>query len=90
MDQGHQLSLFSGQPFHQLQRANAIADCLVKITEHDLSDNNERRVETTVQALIEAVDNEAQENIRSREVVKLLQSLKLRKASRFDGIPNYA
>jgi hypothetical protein len=49
----------SGLTFLPLERANAIAECFEnQFTQHDLCDeNNERRVEARVQALLEAVDN---------------------------------
>jgi hypothetical protein len=48
-----------GLKYHQLQKANAIADCLEnEFTTNDLCDeNHERRVEARVQALLESVDN---------------------------------
>jgi hypothetical protein len=45
-------------------------------------------VEARVQALLEAVDNNPLERIRSCDIQKLINSLKLRKACRIDGIPN--
>jgi hypothetical protein len=69
---------------------NAIADCLEKqFSPHDLCDDNqERQVETRVQALLEAIENEPPEKIRPCDLVKLIQSLTLRKTRGIDGIPN--
>jgi hypothetical protein len=56
---------------------------------HDLCDeNHERRVEATVQILLEAVDNKPPEGIRPFDLQKLIRSLKLRKSCGIDGIPN--
>jgi hypothetical protein len=41
-----------------------------------------------VQALLEAVDNNPHERIRSSDLQKLIISLKLKKACRTDSIPN--
>jgi hypothetical protein len=48
-----------GLNYHPEDKANAIADCLEnQFTPHDLCDeNHEERVEATVQALLEAADN---------------------------------
>jgi hypothetical protein len=50
-------------------------------------ENHERRVEARVQALLEAVDKPP-DRIRPRDLQKLQNSLKLRKACGIDGIPN--
>jgi hypothetical protein len=57
------IQCYLGLKFHPLERANAIADCLEEqFTPYDLCDDSrERKVETTVQALLEAVDNESPE-----------------------------
>jgi hypothetical protein len=48
-----------GVTFHLLEKANAIADCLEnQFTLHDLCDENHKhQVETRVQTLLEAVEN---------------------------------
>jgi hypothetical protein len=72
-----------GQGHHSpLGKANAIAACLEKqFTPHDLcEENHERRVEARVQALLNAVDNYPLDRIRPRNLQKLIDSLKLRKA----------
>jgi hypothetical protein len=75
-----------GLKYHQVDKANAIADCLENLfTPHNLCDeNHERRVEATVQALLEAEDNDAPEKIRPCDLLKLVSSLKLRKACGID------
>jgi hypothetical protein len=80
----------SGLKFHPLEKANAIADCLEKqFAPHALCDyNHERRVEARIQALLETVDNSPPERIRSCDLKKIINSLKLRKACGIDGIPN--
>jgi hypothetical protein len=45
-------------------------------------------VEASVQALLEAVDDNPPERVRPCHVQKLIKSLKLRKACGIDGIPN--
>jgi hypothetical protein len=56
---------------------------------HDLCDElHELLVEARVQALLEAVDNKPPERIGPRDLQKLINSLKLRKACGIDGIPN--
>jgi hypothetical protein len=79
-----------GLTFHPLEKANAIAVCLEnQFTLHDLCDeNHKRQVETRVQTLLEAVDNNSPERIRPCDLQKLLNSLKIRKACGIDGIPN--
>jgi hypothetical protein len=47
-----------------------------------------KTTEARVQALLEAVDNSHPERIRPCDLQKLINSLKLRKACRIDGIPN--
>jgi hypothetical protein len=73
-----------------MDKANAIADCLENhFTPHDLCDeNHERRVEAGVLALIEATENDTPEKIKPCDQLKLVSSLKLRKACGIDGIPN--
>jgi hypothetical protein len=70
--------------------ANEIADCLEnQFTPHDLCDgNHERRVEASVQALLEAVDNKLPERIRPRGLEEIINFLKLRKSCEINGIPN--
>jgi hypothetical protein len=80
----------SGLKYYPRDKANAIADCLENLfTPHDFCDeNHERWVEARVQALLEAEDNEALEKIRPCDLLKLISSLKLRKACGIDGVPN--
>jgi hypothetical protein len=80
----------SGLVFHPTEKANAIADCLEnQFTHHDLYDeNHERRVEASVQTLLEAADSKPPERIRPRDLQKLINSLKLKKSCGIDGIPN--
>jgi hypothetical protein len=58
------------------------ADCLEnKFTPHELCDeNHERRVEGRIQALLETEDNDPHEKLRPCDLLKLISSLKLRKA----------
>jgi hypothetical protein len=79
-----------GLKFLSLEKANAIADYLGnQFTPHDLCDeNHEWRVETRVQALLEAVDNNTPGRIRPCDLQKLIHSLKLKKACGIDGILN--
>jgi hypothetical protein len=73
-------------------KGNAIADCLENLfTPYDLCDeNHERRVEAGEQALLEAEDNDPPEKIRPCDLLKLISSLKLRKACGIDGVTNEA
>jgi hypothetical protein len=73
-----------------VDKANVIADCLEKqFTPHKLCDKtHERWVEATVQALFVGVVNDPPENIRPCDLQKLMISLKLKKASGIDRIPN--
>jgi hypothetical protein len=79
-----------GLKFHPLEKANATADCLENLfTPNDLcGENHERRVEAGVQALLESVDNNPPERVRPCDVLKLIRTLKLRKACGIDDIPN--
>jgi hypothetical protein len=79
-----------GLTFHSLEKTNAIADCLEnQFTLHDLCDENyKRQVEATVRTLLEAIENISPERIGPCELQKFVNSLKLRKACRIDGIPN--
>jgi hypothetical protein len=45
-------------------------------------------VEARVQALLEAEDNDPPVKIRPRDLLKIMSSLKLRKACGIDGVPN--
>jgi hypothetical protein len=67
-----------GLLFHPSEKANAIANCLEnQFTHHDLCDEkHERPVATRVQALLEATDK-PRERIRSCDLQKLINSLKL-------------
>jgi hypothetical protein len=78
----------SGLEYHPLEKANTIDDCLEsQFTPHDLCDDN-RRTEATVEALLEAVENNPSEISRPRGIQELIHSLKLRKACGIHGIPN--
>jgi hypothetical protein len=79
----------SGFKFHTYEKANATAGCCEnQFTHRDLCDeNHERRVEATVQALLEDLDKPP-ERRRPYDLQKLINSLKLRKACGIDGIPN--
>jgi hypothetical protein len=80
----------SGPKFQPVDKANAISDCLERhFTPHKLCDeNHERQVEATVQALLVAVVNDPPENVRPCDLQKIINTLKLKKASEIDGIPN--
>jgi hypothetical protein len=67
-----------------------IADCLEnRFTSYDLCHNNhEWQVESTVQALLTSADDTPLGKVRPCDIHKLANSLKLRKAFVFDGIPN--
>jgi hypothetical protein len=79
-----------GLKFLPLEKANVIAGCLEnQFTPHELCDeNHEWRVKARVQVLMEAVDNNPPERIRSCDLHKLINSLKLKETRRTDGIPN--
>jgi hypothetical protein len=49
-----------GLQYHEVDKANAIADCLEnQFTPHELwEENHERRVEVRIQALLEAIDSD--------------------------------
>jgi hypothetical protein len=87
MDQRHQPL---GITYHPNKNANVIADCLeIQFTSHDLCyENHERRVETTAQVLPASVDDTLVGKVRPCDILKLANSLKLRKACGLDGIPN--
>jgi hypothetical protein len=76
--------------FYPLEKATATADCMEKqFTSHDLCDeNHKRRVETSVQALLETAENNPPERIRPCDQQKLVNCLKIRKKFGIDGIPN--
>jgi hypothetical protein len=67
-----------------------IVGCLEnQFTSHDLCDeNHEQQVETRAQALLAFVDNTPFGKVRTCDIHKLANSLKLRKACGLDGIPN--
>jgi hypothetical protein len=61
----------------------------IQFTPGDLCDeNHKRRVEARVHALLNTVDNSSPQKIRPCDLKKFINSLKLRKACRIDGIPN--
>jgi hypothetical protein len=76
--------------FFPSEKANAIADCLeIQFTPHDLCDeNHERQVKARIYALLNSVDNSPPLKIRPCDLKKLINSLKLKKACRIEGIPN--
>jgi hypothetical protein len=80
----------TGITYYRNEKANAIANCLEKqFTSHDLCDeNHERRVKTKVQGLLASVDDTPLGKVRSCEINKLANSLKLRKSCGLDDIPN--
>jgi hypothetical protein len=80
----------SGLKCHPSDKANTIADCLEnQFMHHELChENHERLVEARVQALLKAVGSNPPERIRPCDLQKLINSLKLRKACRIDGILN--
>jgi hypothetical protein len=80
----------SGLKFYPRDKANTIADCLENLfTPHDLCDkNHEQWVKARVIALLEGKENDALEKIRPRDLLKLISSLKLKKACGIDGVPN--
>jgi hypothetical protein len=79
-----------GITYHLNEKAKAVADCLEnQFTSHNLCDvNRKRRVETRVQALLVSVDDTPLRKVGLSDFHKLSNSLKLRKACGFDGIPN--
>jgi hypothetical protein len=79
-----------GLKFHPMAKANAIAAWLEnQFRPHNLCDeNHERRVEARIQALLEAEENDPTKEMRPCDLLKLISSLKLRKAYGIDGIPN--
>jgi hypothetical protein len=76
--------------FHPVDKANAIADYL----EHQLTpralceENDKRRLEARVQALIEIEVKNPPERIRPCDFQKLINLLTLKKVCGIDGIPN--
>jgi hypothetical protein len=72
------------------EKVGVIADCLEnQFTSHDLCDeNNERQVETTVQALLASVSGTPLYKVRPCDIHNLAYSLKFRNACGLDGIPN--
>jgi hypothetical protein len=80
----------SGITYHPTEKVNVIADCLEnQFTSHDLCvENHARQVETTVQALLASVSGTPLGKARPCDIHNLANSLKLRRACRFDGIPN--
>jgi hypothetical protein len=81
---------YSGLKFLPREKTNAIADCLEnRFTHHDLcDDHHDRRVVTLVQEILETENTIPTEKIRPRDLKKLTNSLKLKKACGIDGIPN--
>ena len=81
---------FTGLKFYPKDKANAIADCLEKqFTPHELCEvNHEQRVEAKIQALRKSVDDNAPNQIKPSDVLKLIKLLKKGKACGIDGIPN--
>jgi hypothetical protein len=79
-----------GITYHPNEKVNQIADCLEKqFTSHDLfNKNDERQMETRVEALLASVDDTPFEKVRPCDVYKKASSLTQRKACGLDGIPN--
>jgi hypothetical protein len=62
-----------------------------QFTPHDLCDeSHKQRIEAGVQALLETVNNNSPERIRTHDLKKLVNSLKMRKACGSDGIQSNA
>jgi hypothetical protein len=60
-----------------------------QFTLHGLCDENHKgQVEATVRTLLDTIENNSPERIRPRELQKLANSLKIRKACGIDGIQN--
>jgi hypothetical protein len=79
----------SGLKFHPSEKVNATAASLeIQFTHHLCDENHERSVEARVQALLEDLDNSPPQRIRSCDLQKLINSLKLRITCRIDGIPH--
>jgi hypothetical protein len=76
---------YSGLKFHPLEKANANADYLENLfTLHDLCDeNHERRVEATVQALHETVDDSPLGRIRSCDLQKIIKNTEIEEGLRY-------
>jgi hypothetical protein len=80
---------YSSLKFLPLEKANAIADFL-KIVSYNMicEENHEREMETTVQGTLETDDTDTPEKIKSCDLKKLIEKLKLMKACGIDGISN--
>jgi hypothetical protein len=67
----------SGLKFLPLKKANLIADCLENhFSPHYLrEENHERQVVASIQALLEAVDDDPPERLRSWDVQKIKKKL---------------
>jgi hypothetical protein len=78
-----------GITYQPNEKAKVIADSLEnQFTSHDLSDENHaRHVEITVQALLASVSGTPLGKLRPCDIHISANSLKLRKACGFDGIP---
>jgi hypothetical protein len=67
----------SGLKFYPKDKANVTADCLQKqFTPRVLTKNHERRVEARIQALHEVVDENAPNQTKRSDVLKLTRLLK--------------
>jgi hypothetical protein len=79
-----------GITYQPNEKANVIADCLENhfISHYLCDENHERKVETTAQALLASVSGTLLRKVRPCDIHNLANSLKLRKASGLDGIPN--
>jgi hypothetical protein len=79
-----------GQKFQPVDKSNAIVDCLEKqFKPYKLCDEiHERQVKARLQALLVAVVNDPSEKVRTCDLQKLINSLKLKNACGIDGIPN--
>jgi hypothetical protein len=79
-----------GTTYHLNEKVNTTVDCLEnQFTSHDLCDeNHERRVQTRVPALLTTTDDTSLGKVRTCDIHKLVNSLKLRNACGLGGIPN--
>jgi hypothetical protein len=81
---------YHGLNFFPYEKANAIADCSENhFTHYDFcEEHHERRVEALVQDVLETEDTAPSERIRSCDLKRLINTLRLKKDCGIDGIPN--